>query len=153
MCRNYDQASRAKTLWRDVLRREIIAGNLFTPRHRRPFEELSNVECEALVLHALKLRLSLAKSKSKPAIVPFHQQRSVTWVKIVKSHWLLVASSDGSSSALGIWKLASLKANVATSLLPLGEIYLDGPVVNGLVDVRKEEVIIALEMSTKRFVS
>lgn len=83
-------------------------------------------------------------------MVPLHQARSVTWVKLVQAKWLIVASSNASTSVLSIWSLASL-LKLGSSREPLSHTYLSGPVREGILDVsedrdRNERVILSLDI-------
>lgn len=77
-----------------------------------------------------------------------HQSRSVTWVKIVQSKWLLVALSDSSTSTLCLWKLSSILLDESDPP-PVAEVFLEGPVSNGLTEVQDGVLVVALELRTR----
>lgn len=83
-----------------------------------------------------------------PLIVPLHQKRSVTWVRLIRSHWLLVASSDDISSVIALWSVSELlsHSNSTTPPAPLAEAFLPAPVVNGAVDIQGTSIRFALEL-------
>ena len=69
----------------------------------------------------------------------------MTWLRIIKGQWLIVAASDQSTSVLSLWRLASLTADVE-ACKPTAEAFLDAPVASGLVDVRDGNATIVIEL-------
>jgi hypothetical protein len=76
-----------------------------------------------------------------------HQARAVTWVRLIGAKWLIVATSDSSSSILSLYSVTSLLGSRSQDLV--AQAFLKGAVRNGLVQLQKDgEVIIALELQT-----
>ena len=135
-----------------ILRHDIFSDRRLTPSYALPTDELSAAECEVLVLHAVRLNRRLtSKSDAPPILIPFHQSRSVTWVRLIKGQWLLLATSDKNTSVLSIWSLASLSA-MDDLQSPVSEAFLDGPVANGLVDMQNDTLTCALEIRAALYV-
>lgn len=86
--------------------------------------------------------------RQAPLIVPFYQKRSVTWVHLIHSQWLLVASSDDISSIIALWSVSDLLTHSKSTVTPtpLAEAFLPAPVFNGTVDIRGTTVRFALEL-------
>ena len=102
--------------------------------------------CRALelsVLHVLRLEHACS-TRRDPRMIQFHQVRSVTWLRLIHSHWLLVASSDDITSAITLWSVPDLLRSSNTA--PLAEAFLSAPVINGAVDVNDTILTFALEL-------
>ncbi|EIW77761.1 hypothetical protein CONPUDRAFT_167828, partial [Coniophora puteana RWD-64-598 SS2] len=70
-------------------------------------------------------------------------KRSVTWLRLVESRFLLVASSDTLCSNLEIYDLAALGTN---GLVPLTGCYLPGPVTSGEAEIRDGRLLPTLQV-------
>lgn len=53
----------------------------------------------------------------------------VTWVKVVRSNWCLIATSDKSHSRIALWNAAEVH-----DLRLCAEVFLPGPVLDGQID-------------------
>ncbi|KAK7677821.1 hypothetical protein QCA50_019133 [Cerrena zonata] len=80
-----------------------------------------------------------------PVVVPLTQKRSITWVQLVRSEWLLVASSDAGTSVITLWSIPHLLSACDTPV-PLAEAFLSAPVKTGCIDAQANTVIFALEL-------
>lgn len=79
--------------------------------------------------------------------MPFYQAYPINWTRIVDGSWLLVAMADSSASVLSLYSINSLLGTRSQDLL--AQAFLEGPVVNGLVEASVEYgIIIALELRT-----
>ena len=125
-----------------MYRREIFGRNTYYAPYWKHIDDLLSIELETLVLHILRLR-SRTMTRHTPLVVPLDQIRSVTWVRLIQSQWLLVASSDDVSSAITLWSVPDL---LSSNLTPLAEAFLPAPVVNGSVDMQGSYLIFALEL-------
>lgn len=63
----------------------------------------------------------------------------------MQGRWLLVASSDQTSSVLSLWYVPTLFAEPPAKH-PVYEAFLEGPVNNGFVEVQESGVVVALEL-------
>lgn len=139
--------TRSKDLWLNILHRDVLALGLPTPHYRRPLEELSSFECETLALHALNTdrQLSTWTDTTPCPLTIMHGPKSVTWVQFIHDHWLLIASSDQSSSLLSLWDIFPFHRAHSHPRL-VAEVALCGPVKAGYVDCQDDDTVIALEV-------
>lgn len=142
-CKRIFSISRAKQLWVKIYFRYIVHQALPFAPYWKDIDELTARKLERLVSHVLRLNRRLCLH-SPPIARSFNQRRSVTWVRLVQSQWLLVASSDDVTSAITLWSITSLLTS--KSLAPLTEAYLSAPVITGAVDVAGSSVTLALEL-------
>lgn len=103
-------------------------------------------QLERLVLHVLRLEHRVSHHLP-PVPYPLHQRRSITWVKLIQSQWLLVASSDDLTSVISLWPVTSVLLPRTSAPVPLAEAFLPAPVVTGAVDVVGSSVVLALELA------
>ncbi|KAK7679945.1 hypothetical protein QCA50_016891 [Cerrena zonata] len=99
---------------------------------------------ERLVIHALRLERRFRTSET-PVVIPLTQKRSITWVHLVRSEWLLVASSDAGTSVVTLWSIPHLLSACDTPV-PLAEAFLSAPVKTGCIDPEASTVVFALEL-------
>ncbi|GJE97841.1 F-box protein [Phanerochaete sordida] len=152
-CKRLCEVTIRKTVWVNILRRDVLSAHLPFPEYCRPVQDLTAAHIEALVKHALCTDTTIRKSYEMHPfdIAPLHQKRSVTWVKLVHARWLIVASSDASSSVLSVWPIPPLALNDGDRK-PLSEMFLSGPVQEGALDIRSDgderakEIIVALDV-------
>lgn len=148
-CKAFQRVSHSKQLWLSVMRRDVLRNNLPVPAYCRHTDSLSGRECEVIVVNALCVSEHLRCGGSRPQaphVVTAHQSRSVTWVKMIRGQWLLVACSDGSSSVLCLLSVALL-SELGAAACPAAQTYLEGPVARGLVDVQEtNRLVIAVEL-------
>lgn len=79
-------------------------------------------------------------------IIRLDLPRRITWLRIVHSKWLLVASYDDEFSTLTCWDISLV---VRDSRLPMGEWYLPGPVKSGQIETQENGVVIALGVDSE----
>lgn len=84
-------------------------------------------------------------SLAEPRIVRIDQTRSVTWLRLIRGSWLLVATSDKDASSLSLWKLSDI-LHGGSGVSPVSEAFLPAPVRDGAVDVTEETVTIAVSL-------
>ncbi len=103
-------------------------------------------------MHTLRLHRSMAVPASTTRDlrqVLFPQPHPVTWVHLVGGTWLLVAMSDSASSTLSLFSVKSLLGARSHDLL--AQVFLDGHVLDGLVEILSEYGFgIALEVRSPR---
>lgn len=136
-----------KQLWAAIWNQDILADRLLTPAYTLPLDFLSSSQCKSLATHSMNLSRLLTDGghDCTPAVITLHQPRSVTWVQLIRGQWLLVASSDQSSSKLSLWHLLSMHTSNGPGN-PVSEAFLDGPVAGGFVDLQDEIITCALEI-------
>lgn len=141
VCRRMYALSRTKELWVNLYLYEVTDRNLPFAPYWKSLDDLGASELETLVLHAMRLE---SKVTVLPKVVQFNQKRSVTWIQMLQSQWLLVASSDDVCSVISLWSVTSLLTSQSPA--PFAEAFLCGPVMTGAVDVGGSSVTIALEL-------
>lgn len=107
-----------------------------------PTEDLNAHEMETLTHHILSIRHHNL-SPSRPRIVRFDQTRNVTWLRLVRGSWLLVAASDKKASSLSLWKLSDILQN-GSDASPLSEAFLPAPVRDDAIDVEDGTLRVAV---------
>ena len=125
--------------------------NLLYPAVMKSLDLLSDSETKTVVIHKLRQHHSMASFSPRTLLqsVPFYQPQPVTWIRLVGGTWLLVATADSSSSTLLLFSVESLWSSQTRR--PTAQAFLQGPVVNGLVDVSSDDgLIIALELRSPR---
>ena len=144
-----------KQLWLHVWRRDIVQVKVPRPQNLLSLDLLSDIDMKALVIHTLRLHHQMTCSESleqrTTRRIDFHQAYPITWIQLVRGSWLLVAMSDAESSVLSLYSIRSLLGTRSQDLL--AQAFLEGPVLNGLVEVSNEhDVVIALELRTEKYV-
>ena len=133
-----------KQLWVSLYSRDVVQRGLPVAYHWKSVEVLTSKQVEHLVLHTWRLEQRLSHGLGPVVDHPFHQPRSVTWVQLIRSQWLLVASSDDVVSVITLWSVSSLLRSSLSS--PLAEAFLPAPVSTGIVDTTGPSIILALEL-------
>ncbi|CAL1697063.1 unnamed protein product [Somion occarium] len=141
-CRHIAQLTKTKQLWCQLYRRVVAEQGIPVFPYMRPLDILSPSLVEALVVHMVRLDEKTMSQKGA-RLVPLHQPRSVTWIRLVRGQWLLVASSDLNTSVISLWSLSSLLSSPESSK-PIVEAYLDAPVAYGMVQCYNDELFVAL---------
>ena len=144
--RRLNYISRVKQVWVHITQRDVISRNLPYALYWKDIDILDAAQLERLALHAIRLGSRIDKCRP-PATVVLHRTRSVTWVRLLHSQWLLVASSDDVSSSISLWSTGSLLSGGSTE--PLAEAFLPAPVSNGATEVEHSSVLIAVELCGK----
>lgn len=146
-CKRFFSISKTKQLWVNLYHREIVERNMYFAPYWKHIDHMDGSALEVLVLHSLKLSCKIS-TRSAPLIIPVYQKRSVTWIRLIQSQWLLVASSDDLLSVITLWSVADLltPSNDTRTSPPLAEAYLSAPVIDGAVDLQGSAVIFALEL-------
>ena len=142
-----------KQLWLHVWRRDVLQKNLPRPTNICPLDLLEDHQMKSIVIHTLRLRREMTCPPERRVIqkVTLLQSRPITWTRLVRGTWLLVAMSDVESSVLSLYSIQSLLGTRSRDLL--AQAFLSGPVLNGLVEVSSgNDIMIALELRTERCV-
>lgn len=69
---------------------------------------------------------------------------AITWTKLIRGRWCLIACSDFFVSQLVVWDLQN-----PTDQLQKAIFHLPGPVVDGIVEDITSEILIALTLGTR----
>ena len=113
-------------------------------------DDLNASETEILTLHLLRLReRPLSSTSVQSNFIRFDQVRSVTWLRIVRGVWLLVATSDSDASSISLYRVADILRD-SSQVIPAAEAYLPAPVRDGAVDFLEDNsVLIALSLASE----
>lgn len=103
-------------------------------------ERRSATFIEHLVKYALQLHRSFT-SDSKQAVYRMKVPNNITWCKILRSQYVIVASSNVEESRLTLWSLEG-------GLELCAEYYVSGPVVSGHVLDLDNMVVIGLTVGS-----
>nr|GAT43029.1 predicted protein [Mycena chlorophos] len=141
VCASMNRLTRLKSVWISRTQSpESLDAQL--PAHVGDYRTLDQTATEYLVR-----RLSLAsqhlalESASGFKLWNLYLPQSITWLRLVHSRWLFVASSDDKASKLSCWDLFEVFAG---NTLPVAEGFLPGRVKTGKLEVQGHEVVIAL---------
>lgn len=131
-----------KQLWCNLLDRVCEERRIALPSYRRALEDSTAEQVESLLRTATNLSNNYALGC--PAIkFQSNFKECVTWLKLVRGRWCLMATSNTSRSRLsvfdsngGIFRLAE-------------EVYLPGPVMDGLIEDTGRHIRTALSVGTR----
>lgn len=132
-----------KQLWLHILQRDIKPKASPSPRCIRDIEELTAQDVLEWVKNSIILNKSYASGNNR-TLIRTYVSMSVTWVRIVRGRWCLVACSNLKNSQLLVWDLQFSQAEPHKSTF-----YLPGPVADGVIEDNKNEILIALTIGTK----
>ena len=143
----------AKQLWLHVWRCDVVQSKVPRPQNLLSLDLLGDTDMKALATHTLRLHhhMTCPFEQRITRRIGFHQAYPIIWIQLVRGSWLLVAMSDSESSVLSLYSIRSLLGTRSQDLL--AQAFLEGPVLNGLVEVSNEhDVVIALELRTEKYV-
>ena len=110
---------------------------------RIPLELATAHHIESWVRAAIRLRVNYTtKPKAELQRICLANNLRVTWSKLVRTRWCLVAASALSESRLSVWDISS------GSWTLRGEWFLDGPVIDGHLEDIGKSVTVALTIGT-----
>lgn len=136
----YRIISNDKTLWEYNLKREVSAQGLLLHPNRIDTSVSSVAQLESWLRCAILLRQSYSRT-SKPEIMRLKLDRGITWMRIARARWCIVASSDTQQSHLSVYDF-SINGKSAEVF------YLPGPVITGVMDDNKSGLRLALTIGT-----
>lgn len=126
----------------------MIENDIFCRGCRLPIQALALEEIEAATIERwVRTALSLERTYTKTGastISSICSIPSVTWLKLIRGRWCLVASSDTSQSRLILFDgLIGLQSGIKA------EFFLPGPVIDGVIDDSSSRINIALSIGTR----
>ncbi|KAJ7602554.1 hypothetical protein DFH06DRAFT_1152737 [Mycena polygramma] len=142
VCREFCEATKAKTLWLTVLATFAASdGHVLPPYSRNP-KTLDSIALEALVRRVACLKRKWSRNNICPVDVwRLNLCQSITWLRLVNGSWLFVASSDNHVSKISCWDLSLVFQGYTE---PIAEAYLSGQVKTAQVQVQDTGVVLAL---------
>ncbi|EIW77105.1 hypothetical protein CONPUDRAFT_146189 [Coniophora puteana RWD-64-598 SS2] len=146
-CRVLQAATRDKQLWIALLQKLVQAGHVPLSRSLENLEHLTPEKVEAITCRAASLCNAWENHTIRAKTVwRADLTRSVTWLRLVESRFLLIASSDTVCSSLELYDLASLETS---GLVPLTECYVPGPILSGEAEIQDGRLYVAVALDTR----
>lgn len=108
-----------------------------------PVEDASAETLRAWVKHAYVLRRAYQRPSLDRAIVRVDTPARVTFVRLVRGRWFLVASSNTTISELSVWEIIS-PSNCSLR----NRVYFPAPVLDGMVDDGGSYIRLAVTVGT-----
>lgn len=126
-----------------ILERDVKQKALCLPTNLIPLEEASASTVRTWVKYAVALDKSYKTPNANLSVIRSETPASVTYTKLLRGRWCIIASSNSSVSELSIWEIISSEACELHS-----RIYLPAPVTDGLVDDNHERIHLAVTIGT-----
>ena len=126
-----------------LCKKEVACKFLPEIKYLRDWETVSIRSLISRIKYAKQLFRIYENGPFQSSIVTFQLQGSVTWLKLLRGRWLLVASSDLDQSKLSLWDVSEERKRLVTQL------YLTGPVMDGKCDDSVRTIFFALSIGTK----
>jgi hypothetical protein len=147
VCRFFQDATRAKTLWMNLLDIVSLDDDHVLPFYLKSPDLLDAVALEALVARVSQLKRKWMTNDISPVNVwRLKLPQSITWLRLVAGSWIFVASSDNEVSKISCWDLSSVfQGNTE----PIAEAYLPGQVKTGQLEVQNGGIILALGLGPR----
>lgn len=133
-----------KHIWAHILDEGRRNGKLHVPSNLVPLVEASARTVRTLVKHAIVLREAYERPSLKRGLIRMDTPARVTFARLLRGRWCLVASSNTSISELSIWEIVS-----PSSCILHYRTYLRAPVVDGCVDDGGHYVRLAITIAAR----
>lgn len=132
-----------KQLWLHFLYRDVKLRGLPSPKSTRPLDAIASRDVINWIKNGIVLNRNYLTGYND-TLVRFDMSMHVTWTKIVRGRWVLVACSNLHLSMLILWDLHDTQPNSYKSML-----YFSGPVTEALLEDDGSEILIAFTVGTK----
>lgn len=131
-----------KQLWIAILQDHIVRKRRPLPTYRRPLYEASAGDIQCWIKQSFIVEENYQSGCVRSSRTTTH--KGITWVKLVRGRWCLVASADLEQSRLSVW-------NITLSSLhgPCTELSLEGPLTDGMVEDLGYSVHAAVTIATR----
>ena len=129
-----------KNLWNRILRSEVAIRGLHLPAYLQTREQIDASCMESWIRSAITLQKRYDKSSyitSKAVGLLW-----ITWIKLVRGRWCIVASSDLTQSHLSIY-------DGKDGLSCRAQFFFDGPVMDGQLEDTPTSINMALTIGSK----
>lgn len=133
-----------KHIWIRILDEGTRSGKLHVPSNLVSLEEASARTIQRWVKHAIVLREAYERPSLKRGLIRMDTPARVTFARLIRGKWCLVASSNTSISELSIWEIVS-----PSSCILHYRTYLQAPVVDGCVDDGGHYVRLAITIAAR----
>ena len=135
--------SNDKQFWVHILGDRLAEYGCCLPAPRAPLDSVDTTVLESWTRRLLLLRKTyMTSSPVKSSLVD--SLPPVIWTKLVRGRWCIAAVSDSISSRLLLYD-----GLVGLSSGPRAEMYLPGPVMDGVLEDRLTEINIAVSIGTR----
>ena len=138
-----DLVSDDKQLWLYIFYRDIRLPALPSPRLTRPLDTITAREVIEWVKNGIILNRNYL-SGCNDTLFRYDMSMHVTWTKLVRSRWLLVACSNLHLSKLVLWDLNNMQHESYKSTF-----HFSGPLTEALLEDDGSEILIALTIGSK----
>lgn len=135
--------SNDKQLWLHILDRDIKSKALPLPKYVRDIDEATAEDVIEWVKNSFLLDNHYSSGEER-TLIRENLSISVTWIKLIRGRWCLIACSDLKNSQLVVWDLQASQDDHHEVTF-----YLPGPVIDGIVEDNKEDILIAFTIGTK----
>ncbi|KAH8112801.1 hypothetical protein DFH11DRAFT_1705942 [Phellopilus nigrolimitatus] len=144
VCRKMNaDISADKQLWVRLLCSVMESlGRTLVP-YSRYLENADTRHIEAWIRSSLELERSYATSSTLRSWT-IQETFSITWVKLLRGRWCLIAMSNSTESRLRLFELS-----IANGFSLRAETFLPGPVINGLVEDGCKHIHMAISIRTR----
>ncbi|TDL27954.1 hypothetical protein BD410DRAFT_824728 [Rickenella mellea] len=131
-----------KQLWVGCSARTLTTSGYhnYSIPYRRSMEDVDASDVRSWLAHGMSLHRGYSSSSPTIQKLDSMAPRIVTWVRLMRGRWCLVASANVSESRLTLWDLSSRSGRPH----PCSEIFFPGPIMDGQIDDDLTAIRIAL---------
>ena len=134
-------ATTTKQLWAHIFNREVVTEGFRLPSYRNTFEELGAKQLEAWTCSALNIHRNYIDT-ANTEVSRMDNLGCVTWIRLVRGRWCLVACSDTMQSRLII-------IDILDDIECKTQLFLSGPVMDGEIYDSGSNIDLALTVGTR----
>ncbi|KAL5510909.1 hypothetical protein ACEPAG_4666 [Sanghuangporus baumii] len=130
-----------KQLQANIFSRFVKQRHAPVPYNLRPIHTVNAHDIESWVRHVVSLDREYRSQDKELTIRKLDTLRDhrITWLKLVLGKWCLIAASNEMNSELSLWDM-----NPTSSPRFVTQIYLEAPVMDGVMDYSKGEIRCAI---------
>ncbi|TDL26863.1 hypothetical protein BD410DRAFT_782951 [Rickenella mellea] len=139
--------SNDKQLWAGCARRELNNWQRRLIPHRllKPFQDASGLDVQSWVRHAISLDKNYASCAFTTHRFCSEATYAITWLRLIRGRWCLVASSNLNESRLTLWDLSPR----SDESRPCAKIFLPGPIMDGQVEDNSNIIRVAVTVGSQ----
>ncbi|EJD00091.1 uncharacterized protein FOMMEDRAFT_142533 [Fomitiporia mediterranea MF3/22] len=130
-----------KQLWTHMFKQHVIRNSLPFPHYLRCIKDVEAHDIESWVRHAVSLDRNFATVRRRLHVrrVTNSHGLAITWLRLIRGRWALVASADVNRCELMIWEIP-LKGEMKLAARK----FVEAPVIDGVVDESETQVQCAI---------
>ncbi|TDL27940.1 hypothetical protein BD410DRAFT_739274 [Rickenella mellea] len=137
--------SNNKQLWVVCARRELTSCQRHLIPYRRSIQDASAFDIQSWFRHSISLDKNYASSAFTVHHLHTEATYAITWLRLIRGRWCLVASSNLNESRLTLWDLSS----GSDKPQPFANLFLPGPVMDGQVDDASNTIRVAVTIGSR----